>query len=163
LYYTGERFRKGISADPGAAGTSDRRSVLTKWPENSDNQVFPSPATATPRTRPAHRITGRAWQRRFDTLKFRGGNDMAITPSQRQPREWPLLVLALALVFTVCGPLWQWLSLRPVQDASWAPAVERAGRLLLGPEQIACYCCFTWGSFILLSRYLELRRQRRAF
>jgi biopolymer transport protein ExbB/TolQ len=34
--------------------------------------------------------------------------------------------------------------------------------LLLGPEQIACYCCFTWAGFILLSRYLEVRRQRRA-
>jgi hypothetical protein len=41
--------------------------------------------------------------------------------------------------------------------------LERAGRLLLGPEQIACYCCFSWASLILLSRYLEVRRQRRAF
>jgi hypothetical protein len=40
---------------------------------------------------------------------------------------------------------------------------ERLGRLLLGPEQIACYCAFTWAAFILLSRYLEVCRQRRAF
>jgi len=40
---------------------------------------------------------------------------------------------------------------------------ERLGRLLLGPEQIACYCCFTWAAFILGGRYREVRRQRRAF
>src|SRR5262249_20567191 len=40
---------------------------------------------------------------------------------------------------------------------------ERLGRLLLGPEQIASYCCFAWAGFVLLSRYLELLRQRRAF
>ena len=33
---------------------------------------------------------------------------MAITPSQRPTREWPLLVLALALVCAICVPLWQW-------------------------------------------------------
>ena len=89
---------------------------------------------------------------------------MAITPSQRPTREWPLLVLALALVCAICVPLWQWTA---AQDgggdfwARWTP--ERLGRLLLGPEQIACYCCFTWGVFIIGNRYLELRRQRRAF
>jgi biopolymer transport protein ExbB/TolQ len=90
---------------------------------------------------------------------------MAITPTQRRTREWPLLILALALVCAICIPLWQW-SAEPSsaggeQWARWTP--ERLGRLLLGPEQIACYCCFTWGGFILLSRYLEVRRQRRAF
>src|SRR5262249_27532297 len=90
---------------------------------------------------------------------------MAITPTQRRTREWPLLMLALALVCVICIPLWQW-STEPgsaggEQWARWTP--ERLGRLLLGPEQIACYCCFTWGGFILLSRYLEVRRQRRAF
>jgi hypothetical protein len=35
--------------------------------------------------------------------------------------------------------------------------------MLLGPEQVACYVCFAWAGFILLSRYLELRRQRQAF
>src|SRR5262249_62194673 len=40
---------------------------------------------------------------------------------------------------------------------------ERLARLLLGPEQIACYAAFTWASFILFNRYREVRRQRRAF
>jgi biopolymer transport protein ExbB/TolQ len=88
---------------------------------------------------------------------------MALTPTQRPTREWPLLILATALVGAVCLPLWQWVSHVDPQSASWAPTVERAGRLFLGPEQIACYACFTWAGFILLSRYLELRRQRRAF
>jgi hypothetical protein len=34
---------------------------------------------------------------------------------------------------------------------------------LIGPEQIACYICFIWAALILLTRYLEVRRQRRAF
>lgn len=41
--------------------------------------------------------------------------------------------------------------------------VSRLRHIFLGPEQVACYCGFTWGAFILLSRYLEVRRQRRAF
>jgi hypothetical protein len=89
---------------------------------------------------------------------------MPLTPTQRQPREWPLLVLTLALVGTICLPLWQWSSSGQTggdQWAKWTP--ERLGRLLLGPEQIACYCCFVWACFILLSRFLELRRQRQAF
>lgn len=88
---------------------------------------------------------------------------MALTPSQRPTREWPLLVLALALVCLVCFPLWQWSSGGEAASdllQKWTP--ERLGRLLLGPEQIACYCCFTWGAFILFNRYLELRRQRAA-
>src|SRR5262245_23015440 len=89
---------------------------------------------------------------------------MAILSSHRSTREWPLLVLALALVCAICIPLWQWSS--PVisggaQWVSWTP--ERLGRLLLGPEQIACYCAFTWAGFILFSRYLEIRRQHKAF
>jgi hypothetical protein len=73
-------------------------------------------------------------------------------------------VLALTLVCAICIPLWQWSSNQETggeQWAKWTP--ERLGRLLLGPEQIACYCCFTWAGFILFSRYLEIRRQRRAF
>lgn len=88
---------------------------------------------------------------------------MALTPSHRQTREWPLLVLALALVFAVCIPLQQWLTANPAEGTPWAGRLERASRLLLGPEQIACYCCFTWGAFILLVRFLEVRRQRQAF
>ena len=86
---------------------------------------------------------------------------MALTPSQKPTREWPLLVLTLGLVGIVCFPLWQMLA--PDSAPSWASwDIERWGRLLLGPEQIACYVCFLWGSFILGSRYLEVRQQRRA-
>lgn len=88
---------------------------------------------------------------------------MALTPSHRQTREWPLLVLSLALVCAVCIPLQQWLAASPAAGTPWEGRLERASRLLLGPEQIACYCCFTWGAFILISRYLEVRRQRKAF
>jgi hypothetical protein len=90
---------------------------------------------------------------------------MASTPSQRPTREWPLLVLAIALVCAVCIPLWQWSSSRWSDGgggaARWTP--ERLSRLVLGPEQIACYAAFTWAAFILLGRYREVRRQRRAF
>src|SRR5262245_3340843 len=88
---------------------------------------------------------------------------MALTPSHRPTREWPLLILTLGLVALICFPLWEAL-ITDQGVSSWGgwPA-ERWGRLLLGPEQIACYICFTWACFILGSRYLELRRQRRAF
>jgi biopolymer transport protein ExbB/TolQ len=87
---------------------------------------------------------------------------MALTPSQRPTREWPLLVLAAAIVGGVCVPLWQYVASLP-EDTPYYPRIERAGRLLFGPEQIASYAAFTWAAFILTSRYLELRRQRRAF
>ncbi len=83
---------------------------------------------------------------------------MALTPTHRPTREWPLLVLTLALVGFACFPLRQWLLAQPAGTLA-----ERLGRLFLGPEQIICYCCFVWSGFMLLSRYLELRRQRRAF
>src|SRR5262245_41927864 len=89
---------------------------------------------------------------------------MSITPSQKPTHEWPLLVLAVALVSAICVPLWQWSTggdLSALQWTHWTP--ERLGRLLLGPEQIACYCAFTWAAFILLGRYMEVVRQRRAF
>jgi len=73
-------------------------------------------------------------------------------------------MLALSLVGAICVPLWQWTAAHDTggeQWAKWTP--ERLGRLFLGPEQIACYCCFTWAGFILLSRYLEVYRQHRAF
>lgn len=88
---------------------------------------------------------------------------MALTPSQRPTREWPLLLLTLAVVGLICLPWWQ---LHGGDEAafSWASwSAERWGRLLLGPEQIANYCCFLWAFFILVSHYLEERRQRRAF
>ncbi len=89
---------------------------------------------------------------------------MAFTPSHRPPREWPLLLLTLTVVSQFCYWLYQTLSGEGTQDvpfANWNG--DRWARLLLGPEQIACYCCFVWGGFILLSRYLEVRRQRQAF
>jgi biopolymer transport protein ExbB/TolQ len=90
-------------------------------------------------------------------------SDMAITPSQRPTREWPLLVLALILVCAICVPLWQWYQPGESQAEFWQKwTPERLGRLLLGPVQILCYCFFTWAALILLNRYLEMRRQRSA-
>ena len=75
-----------------------------------------------------------------------------------------MLLLALALVCAICIPLWQWSAAQRGDESAWAKwTPERLGRLLLGPEQILCYCCFTWAGFILFSRYWEVRRQRRAF
>jgi biopolymer transport protein ExbB/TolQ len=88
---------------------------------------------------------------------------MAFTPSQRPTREAPLLILSGALVATICYPLRILLSMLATEGSTWTPTLERAGRLFLGPEQIACYVCFSWASFILLSRYWEVRRQRRSF
>ena len=87
---------------------------------------------------------------------------MALTPSQRPTREWPLLIFTLLLVGSVVYPLWQ----RYAGDAtdswmSWPP--ERCAKLLLGPEQVACYVCFVWGLFIFLGRYWEAHRQYGAF
>lgn len=87
---------------------------------------------------------------------------MALTPSQKPTREWPLLILTLGLVGLICFPLWQGLGGDPFEQyVAWDQS--RWARLLLGPEQIACYCCFVWALFILMSRYLEVRRQRSGF
>jgi hypothetical protein len=89
---------------------------------------------------------------------------MALTPTHRPTREWPLLLLTVTVVSLVCFSLWQGLSGAEGSQqpfANWD--ADRWSRLLLGPEQIACYFCFTWGALILLSRYLEVRRQRQAF
>jgi hypothetical protein len=89
---------------------------------------------------------------------------MALTPSQRPTREWPLLLLALAVVGFICIPLSQSLLGNDTTTNPWLHwDADRWGRLLIGPEQIGCYCCFTWAGLILLSRYLEVRRQRKAF
>jgi biopolymer transport protein ExbB/TolQ len=88
---------------------------------------------------------------------------MALTPSHRATREWPLLLLTLALVGLVFIPLSQALASEAPTFEAWSGwDADRWGRLFLGPAQLACYCCFTWAAFILLSRYLEVRRQRRA-
>jgi hypothetical protein len=88
---------------------------------------------------------------------------MAFPASIRSTREWPLLILALALVCAICIPLWQYhlADQEAASGARWTP--ERLSRLFLGPEQIACYCAFTWGALILLGRYREVRRQQKAF
>lgn len=89
---------------------------------------------------------------------------MALTPTQRPTREWPLLILTLALVGIVCIPLSQGVFGDDAGASGWGSwDAQRWGRLLLGPAQFASYCCFLWACFILLSRFLELRRQRRAF
>jgi biopolymer transport protein ExbB/TolQ len=87
---------------------------------------------------------------------------MPLTPSQRPTREWLLLALTLALVGAVGYPAWHYF--RGENTDAWMtwPA-ERWARLLLGPEQLACYACFVWGLFIFNSRFWEVRRQRRAF
>lgn len=89
---------------------------------------------------------------------------MPITPSHRPPRDWVWLILAFILVGAITIPLWQWAS--PVENSAeywqrWTP--RRIAKLLLGPEQIACYLCFTWAGLMLLQRYREVRKQRAAF
>ena len=87
-----------------------------------------------------------------------------LRPSQKPTREGPLLVLAVALVLFICIPLYQWAAESSEgTGASIKITPERIQQMLLGPEKIACYCAAAWGGFILLSRYLEIRRQRRAF
>ncbi len=89
---------------------------------------------------------------------------MALTPSQKPTREWLLLVAAFALVAALVVPLWQWSAHTQAEASYWARwTPERVGRLLLGPEQIACYVCALWAGLIILSRFAEVRRQRRAF
>jgi biopolymer transport protein ExbB/TolQ len=85
---------------------------------------------------------------------------MPSSSSQRPTHEWPLLVLALALICAICIPLWLASDHWPGGEG-FTP--QRLGRLFLGLFQIACYVCFTWGCFILAGRYLEVLRQRRAF
>jgi hypothetical protein len=67
-------------------------------------------------------------------------------------------------VAAVCIPMWGALAEPDSGAGMWSNwDSERWARLLFGPEQIASYCAFTWAGFILLSRYLEVRRQRTAF
>src|SRR4051812_42358306 len=87
---------------------------------------------------------------------------MSLTPSQKPVREWPLLVLTVAIVALICFPLWQSFS-GDEASSMLAWEAERWAKLLLGPEQFACYCCFGWALFIFACRYGEVFRQRRAF
>ena len=87
---------------------------------------------------------------------------MALTPSQRPTREWPRLILAVLLVGIIVYPCWHYFA--GENTANWqAWDAQRLSKLLLGPEQIACYACFVWGFLIFVGRYREMRRQRRAF
>ncbi len=87
---------------------------------------------------------------------------MPLTPSQRPTREWPLLIFTVLLVGMIVYPLWQ--AYAGTSTDAWLTwPTERWAKLLLGPEQIACYCCFVWGLFIFVGRYWETRRQRAAF
>lgn len=88
---------------------------------------------------------------------------MSTNSSQRSTREWPLLLLALAVVLGLCIPLYQATHENSGLDLSAQFSSERLSHLLLGPEQIICYCCFLWAIFILFCRWMEIRRQRRAF
>lgn len=86
---------------------------------------------------------------------------MPLTPSQRPTREWPLLILTVIVVGLICYPFLQMSG--GESTTTWLnwPA-ERWTKLLLGPEQVACYCCFLWGLLIFASHYRETRRQRGA-
>lgn len=87
---------------------------------------------------------------------------MSLRRSIRTMPEGPLLVLAAAVVATLCLPLWQAL----VSDgvSPWSVYTSaRLARMLFGPEQIICYACFTWAVLIILVRNREVRRQRRGF
>lgn len=89
---------------------------------------------------------------------------MSIPSSQRPSREWVLLLVALAVVAAVVVPLWHSTASAETREdflAKWTP--DRVGRLLLGPEQAACYVCFAWAGLILLTRRREVARQRQAF
>ena len=89
---------------------------------------------------------------------------MSVQSTHRPAREWFLLIVALGIVVAIIAPLWQLAGTMETQDeflAKWNP--ERVSRLFLGPEQAACYLCFMWASLILMARYREVRRQRRAF
>lgn len=88
---------------------------------------------------------------------------MSVQSSHRPAREWVLLVVAVVIVGGVVIPAWTATSSGESRSeflAKWTP--ERLGRLLLGPEQAACYVCFAWAGLILLSRYREVVRQRAA-
>jgi len=74
------------------------------------------------------------------------------------------MFLALGVVAGIIVPAWQIFGAAESREdllAKWTP--ERLGRLLIGPEQTACYFCFAWAGLILLSLWREVRRQRNAF
>jgi biopolymer transport protein ExbB/TolQ len=89
---------------------------------------------------------------------------MSVRSTHRPAREWLLLVVAALFVAGAVGPLWQMYGAGETREqfaAKWGP--ERLAKLLLGPEQAACYFCFVWAGLVLVARYKEVRRQRAAF
>ena len=89
---------------------------------------------------------------------------MSLPSTHRPAREWVLLALALVGVAAVVVPAWT--AFGPAGGSveflsRWTP--ERVARLLLGPEQAACYVCVAWAGLILFSRRREVWRQRRSF
>jgi len=89
---------------------------------------------------------------------------MSITASQRPHREWLWLILALLIVGGITIPLWQWANPAESSLEYWQKwDGKRIAKLLLGPEQILCYLCFSWAGLMLLTRYREVMRQRVAF
>jgi biopolymer transport protein ExbB/TolQ len=89
---------------------------------------------------------------------------MSITYSQKPQRDWLWLILALVVVGGISIPLWQWAAPAESTGGYWKRwNTQRVAKLLLGPEQIACYLCFAWAGLMLLSRYRETLRQRQAF
>src|SRR5204863_8856167 len=65
-----------------------------------------------------------------------GKTAMALTPSQRPTREWPLLLLTVALVGVVFVPVTQALAGEPSALMAWASwDAHRWAQLLLGPAQ----------------------------
>ena len=89
---------------------------------------------------------------------------MPVPSSGRPPREWLHLIVALVVVGGIVVPAWQFSGTAETRAdflSKWTP--ERLTRLLLGPEQVACYVCAVWAGLILLGRGREVRRQRAAF
>lgn len=89
---------------------------------------------------------------------------MSVRVSHRQPREWLWLLMAVAAVLIVCGPLWQWAG-RPGVDPDFQSkwTAERTSRLFLGPEQVICYGFMIWAGLLVFNRYREVWRQRQYF
>ncbi|MCS7021599.1 MAG: MotA/TolQ/ExbB proton channel family protein [Gemmataceae bacterium] len=86
------------------------------------------------------------------------------TASHRPVHEWLLLFVALIIVGSIVITCWQYfggLESREELARKWTR--DRLVHLLLGPEQVACYLCFTWAGLILIRRYWEVRCQRRVF
>ncbi len=89
---------------------------------------------------------------------------MSVKQSQRPHREWLWFILAIIIVGGVTIPLWQYFQPQESTADYWAKwTKERIAKLLLGPEQILCYVCFTWSALLLMHRYQECLRQRQAF